>query len=672
MSKSTSTLQGRHEEDRKTSTAPALRPPPPAIARYVLAFLSVLAAALAARGMEIYLNATPFASLFFCAVIFSAWFGGFGPGLLSVALSVLLFDYYFLAPTHSLEIRINEVPRLIIFTGSGLVIGLLAASQKSMTESLKRAQVALWAKMQELEKSNEALRGENVERKLAEEALRHSETFLAEAQRLSQTGSFSWKIATGEIAWSEETFHIFQVARTTKPTLEFVYERIFPADVALVKRALEQAVWDGKDFDIEHRLVMPDGSIKDVHVVAHGLSDEGGGIEFVGAVMDVTAQKQVERALRRSETYLDEAQGLTRTGSWVWDVSRRKVLYWSREMYRIYERDPALGPASEEEIKSLFPFDQWMIRQGAFEHAARNKCGFDFVVQLVFPNGVIKYLRHVAHPRVNSEEAVIEFVGTTVDITERKRTEDALNKAQAELAHITRMTTVGELTASIAHEVNQPLTAVINNATACLELMAAGRLDSGDLQAALKDIMSDAERASAVLERVRRLAKKAPFEKTLLDLRDVVTDVVALARYDSATRRVTIRTELPNEELLILGDRVQLQQVLLNLVVNGMDAMSAIDPAERLLTMAAHREMGEETREIVLSVRDAGVGFKPAEMDRLFEAFYTTKPQGMGMGLAISRSIIEAHDGRLRAEANPGSGATFLLRLPEATRGTGS
>ncbi len=433
-----------------------------------------------------------------------------------------------------------------------------------------------------------------------------------------------------------------------------------------MRKSVEHAAQEGKDFDVEHRLLMPNGSVKNIHVVAHASRDEAGGVEFVGAVIDVTERKLAEKALRRSETYLAEAQRLTRTGSWAWDAASRQFHYLSREMYRIYERDPALGPFSEKELETLLGPEQWALRLAAYEKAMRKTGEFDYTLRLVFPNGAIKHIRSVAHTVRDREGNVIEVVGTNMDISEQKRTEHALQTAQAELAHITRLTTMGELTASIAHEVNQPLTAVINNAGACLGLLTNRDPDFEEIRDALTEMAADAERASAIIERVRQLAKKAPFEKTRLDIKVIVTDVLTLARYDSATRRVVIRTELPDEPAPILGDRVQLQQVLLNLVVNGMDAMCSIDPAERVLAIGVRREKRNGLPEIVLGVRDAGIGIKPGERDRLFEAFYTTKPMGMGMGLAISRSIIEAHGGRLSAEPNEGRGATFIFRLPEA------
>jgi signal transduction histidine kinase len=276
------------------------------------------------------------------------------------------------------------------------------------------------------------------------------------------------------------------------------------------------------------------------------------------------------------------------------------------------------------------------------------------------------------------EEKLRQYAGDLqATIDDLNRTQHALDKAQGDLAHMTRLTTMGELTASIAHEVNQPLTAVVNNANACISLLdpapnhpgedgSNGDSHLGEVREALGEILDDAERASAVIVRVRQLAKRAPIEKTVLDLRDVVKDVLTLARYESVTRRVTIRTDLPQDLPPVSGDRVQLQQVLLNLVMNGMDAMNSVEESKRVLIISGRRETRDGVSAVLIGVQDAGMGMKAEEMGQLFEAFYTTKPQGMGMGLAISRSIIEAHGGRLWAEPNKGPGATFSFSLPAA------
>jgi C4-dicarboxylate-specific signal transduction histidine kinase len=382
---------------------------PPVVWRYAVTLFLVAISVVLAALLEHYWQSTPFVSLFLCAIMFSAWFGGLRQGLLSTTLLVLAFDYYFLPPTHSLVPNLNELPRLVLFAGSALLVGLMSAAQRRTAESLEQARDELAANLQELKKTNEAMHEEIAERKLAEAALQ---------------------------------------------------------------------------------------------------------------------------------------------------------------------------------------------------------------------------------------------------------------KAQANLAHMTRLTTMGELSASIAHEVNQPLTAVVNNANACISLLAGGDQNSKEIREALTEIVDDADRASAVIQRVRQLAKRAPTEKSLLDLGGIVKDVLALARYESVARRVKIRPDIPNELPPVFGDRVQIQQVLLNLVVNGMDAMNTVEESNRILIICGRHQTRDGIAEVLLSVQDSGIGLRPEEADRLFEAFYTTKPNGMGMGLAISRSIIEAHGGRLWTELNKGPGATFLFSLP--------
>jgi len=265
-------------------------------------------------------------------------------------------------------------------------------------------------------------------------------------------------------------------------------------------------------------------------------------------------------------------------------------------------------------------------------------------------------------PQSERVEAVLSI---NRDITEQALAAEALGEAQAQLAHVTRVTTLGEVTASLAHEVNQPLAAIVNNANACLGVLPSGR-DLDEVREALADIVRDGERASAIIERVRGLAKRSSAERVPLRLADVVDDVVKLAAAASATRSVAIRADLSPDLPVVLGDRVQLQQVLLNLVVNGMDAMSAVAEGERRLEIRGRVDTQDGAPAARLSVEDRGIGLDAGKADSVFEAFYTTKPHGMGMGLAISRSIIEAHGGRLWAQSNHGPGATFAFSLPAA------
>jgi C4-dicarboxylate-specific signal transduction histidine kinase len=250
-----------------------------------------------------------------------------------------------------------------------------------------------------------------------------------------------------------------------------------------------------------------------------------------------------------------------------------------------------------------------------------------------------------------------------LDLTERKRAEAALHQAQMELAHVTRVVTMGELVASIAHEITQPLAAVVNNASACVRWLAAQNLEEARRSAAM--VIADGQRAADIIGRIRALAQKAPPHKDWLDLNTMIQDVLALARSAAQRHGVAVETQLAAVPRL-LGDRIQLQQVLLNLLMNAIEAMSSVGGGPRVLRVSSER--GAAT-EVVIAVRDSGPGFEPQHLDRLFEAFYTTKANGLGLGLAISRRIIEAHGGRLWATANVPHGAVVQFTVPLGSEG---
>jgi len=274
-------------------------PKPPVILSYGVAVLSVTAALLMAWWIESVWQSVPHVSLFLCAVMFSAWFGGITPGLFAIAFCVLAFDYYFLPPIYSLDLT-KELPRLVFFGLSGLFIVLLSAAKRSAADSLRHARDDLHRTVQELKRINEVLQAENTERKRAEDALRKSESYLAEAQKLSQTGSFGWNVSTGEIFWSAETHRIAGYDLATKPIVELILQRIHPEDMARVQEILERASQGGTDLDFEHRFLLPEGCVKYVHVLAHAVRDPSGNIEYVGAAMDITAKRRAEDELRKS------------------------------------------------------------------------------------------------------------------------------------------------------------------------------------------------------------------------------------------------------------------------------------------------------------------------------------------------------------------------------------
>jgi PAS domain S-box-containing protein len=796
------------------------------------------------------------------------------------------------------------------------------------------------------------------ERHRAEDALRRSEAYQAEAQRLSKTGSVGWSVSTGELRWSDETFRIFEYDRATKPTVELVLERVHPEDVALVKQVIERASQDAEDFEHEHRLLMPDGSVKHVHVVARALRDESGGVEFVGALMDVTERKRAEEALRasennlrrivdsgpgllcalspagkielanrplleyfgktieelnrwsindvvhpddlpsviddftssmangipvnhelryrradglyrwfhasilpvrdadgritgwyglitdiedrkqsealrdsesrilemiardaplqeilenlvrvveaqfagllcsillldddgqhvrhgvapslpkpcieaiegasigpqagscgtamyrkepvvvtdilqdplwedyraivepygfracwstpilahsgkvlgsfamyhqeprspgpaenrllkmathvasiaidvdktheelrRSEAYLAEAQKLTLTGSWVWEVAGQRASHLSDEWYRIYGFDPNEGvPAWSKPVQRIHPDDRAGFQQ-VLDRAIHEKSDYEVEYRILLPDGAVKHIRSVGHPVLDASGKLVQFVGSSTDITGRRQAEEALRQAQADLARISRITTMGELTASLAHEVNQPIAAAVTDANTCLRWLSRDQPDLDEARQAASRIVKDATRAAQIISRVRQVFSKDTPQRALVDVNEVIREMITLLSSEAMRHSISIRTELANVPQ-VMADRVQLQQVLMNLMMNAIDAMKDAEGARNLIVCSQPAEDGQ----LMVSVSDTGVGLTPQAANQIFSAFFTTKPHGTGMGLRISRSIVESHGGRLWSVPNSSRGASFHLTLPTKSRSHG-
>jgi PAS domain S-box-containing protein len=512
---------------------PLLWPKPPAIWSYGIAVLSVAAALIISRWPALHLGDAP-VSLFLCAVILSAWFGGTGPGSLATALSALAFYYYFLPPTHSLAAKPEEIPRLLIFLVSAVFVGSLSVAQRRATESLRSARDDLKVTVRELQNTNEALQAESRERKSAEESLRRSEGYLAEAQRLSHTGSWASIPARGEIKYfSEECYRVLGFdPHDEQPRYETFFQRIHLDDQPKVREAVEKAGRENTEFELDYRIVHPGGEIREIHVIGH----------------------------------------------------------------------PVPSPTG------------------------------DFV----------------------------EFVGTVIDITERKRAEESVRQAQSDLARVNRVTTMGELTASLAHEVNQPIAAAVTNAKTCLRWLTREHPDVEEARAAAMRIVNDGTRAAEIIKRVRLLFKKETSERELVGIDEVAEEMVVLLRGEAMRYSISLKTELEANTPRVMADRVQLQQVLMNLMINGIDAMKDV-VGTRELTIKSQRA---ENDQILVSVNDTGVGLPAQQASQVFEAFFTTKPHGTGMGLAISRSIVESHGGRLWAANNSPRGASFYFVLP--------
>ncbi len=506
------------------------------------------------------------------------------------------------------------------------------------------------------------LAGIAIERKLTHELLQRSETYLAEAQRLSHTGSWAFN-ARDAVYWSDETYKIFEYDRAVKPTLELVFRRVHPEDATLVQQTIELAVRDGKDFDHEYRLLMPNGSVKHVHVVAHALSDKSGRVEFVGAVMDVTAAKQVEAALRRSENYLAEAQRLTHTGSGAWRVPGWDALYLSEEWFRIYGFDPKRGlSAWNDRLQRMHPEDRDNVQETK-DRAINAKSDYEVDHRILLPDGTVKYTHTVGHPVLNAYGDVEQFVCTMMDVTERKQAEEAreaLRQAQADLARVSRVTTMGELTASLAHEVNQPIAATGTDANTCLRWLACDTPNIEEARAAAMRIVKDVKRTAEIMTRIRQLFKKGSSQREVVDVNEIIREMIVLLHGEITRYNILVGTDLTADIPQVTADRVQLQQVLMNLMINGIEAMKDADRTREL----AIKSRRADTDQVLVSVNDTGIGLPRKQMEKIFNAFFTTKPHGTGMGLRISRSIIESHGGKLWAADNSPRGASFNFTLP--------
>jgi PAS domain S-box-containing protein len=372
---------------------------------------------------------------------------------------------------------------------------------------------------------------------------------------------------------------------------------------------------------------------------------------------DVTERRRAEETVRRTqETYLAEAQQLSHTGSFGWNVASGNV-FLSDEGRRIFEWHTTESLTLEKMLSRVHPDDLSHV-QRSLERAADDPRDFDFEHRLLLPGGAVKHVRVAARPMAGSDGA--DLIGAVMDVTVIRAAEAALRIARTELAHVMRVTSLGELTASIAHEVNQPLGAVVANAEACIGWLDREVPDLREVRAAIARIVSDGLRAGEVIRRVRALVKRSEPEATRLDINGVVIEAVAFLRHELDRSRVSVRLELGADPILVLGDRIQLQQVLINLAMNAIEAMNSVTDRPRDLLIRTERD-GAKAQ---VAVIDSGIGVPQEHIKRMFEAFFTTKSSGMGMGLSICRSIIEAHGGRIGASSSQVGGSTLEFNLP--------
>jgi len=365
-----------------------------------------------------------------------------------------------------------------------------------------------------------------------------------------------------------------------------------------------------------------------------------------------------EAALKRSEAFLAEGQRLGATGFFSWRLDTDEITL-SEELCRMYELDPNVPPTVERCFGLIHPEDIPMLVEKR-EQIRADHGPYEHELRLRMPDGRVKYLRTVGQV-IRRQDGRLESVGATQDVTQRRLAEEALDKARSELARITRVMSLGALTASIAHEVNQPLSGIITNASTCLRMLDSDPPNVAGARETARRTIRDGNRASDVVTRLRALFSKKEFTLESLDLNETTREIIALSLSELQRNRVVLQSELADDLPTITGDRVQLQQVILNLLHNALDAMVGVNDRPRQLLIRTEREDGDRVR---LTVQDAGMGVDQQSMDKLFDAFYTTKSSGMGIGLSVSRSIVERHHGRLWAEPNDGPGATFSFSIP--------
>jgi signal transduction histidine kinase len=561
------------------------------VVRYVAAVILVFGTLMLTDRLKETFQGTPNA-LFFCAIILSAWYGGFGPGILASVLSGMAVKYYLAQPAHSFAFPRGEAAHFTIFLVTGVFISWACEQQRRDEAALMRARDELEGKVQArtaaLTTANESLTVEIAERTRAE----------LELQRLNR-------------AWR-------------------------------VRNACNQAVNRcSEEMDL-------------LEQVCRAVVEEGGyRLAWVGYAENDAAKtiRQVARA-GEAQRYLDNV-----------------VATWGEHERGIGPSGTAIRtgrPVAYNEVSSDPRFAPW--RDRAREHGLKSVAALPLTVDGRVIGALLVY---ADEPGAFDEKETDLLLQAAIDLAhgvallrtskERQSAEEALKKTEEELARVARVTAMGELTASIAHEVNQPLAAVVTNGNASLRWLSNDPPNFDEARLALRNIVRDGNRASDVIARIRAVLRKSEPAARRLDLNEIIREIVALTQGEADRRGASLRTDLALNLPSVMGDRVRLQQVLLNLVINALDAMNDVMDRPRIIRI---RTEAREPKSILVAVEDSGIGLGPEKESRLFDAFYTTKPEGLGMGLSISRSIIEEHGGRLWAAPNEGPGATFQFTLP--------
>ena len=537
---------------------------------------------------------------------------------------------------------------------------------------LSRSRSTPWRRR--LKKSFDDLVGEVETRKSRERELKESEARLRMSEERLQLaidaaglGIWDWNVEQDRLVWDDSMYRLYGVRKDEFSGAFDAWSRcLVPEDMARAKADVEAALRGEREFVSDFRVRRADGAIRIIRGVGQIVQrTDGRPVRMVGINRDVTdlinaerEREQLVHDLRRSASYLAEAEKLSHTGCWARNTRTGEV-FWSPGQWRIFGLDPATTQLSHQLfVELIHPEDRAFVEESNAQ-AIRARKSFDISFRAMLRDGTVKNLHSVGKPFDESGE---EYIGVTTDETERVRANAAVHEAQAELARVARLTTMGELAASIAHEINQPLTAVVAYGNGALRWLAHTPPNVEEVTESLKGIVEEGTRAGEVIARVRELLKHRKPDYVALDTNDAIREVLALTGSALRSRSVAVQTTLPADLPLALGDRVQLQQVIMNLVMNGADAMSTVTERPRVLRIESKVD-GESS--IQVTIRDSGIGIEEAIRHRIFDPLFTTKPTGMGMGLSICRSIIEAHGGRLWASPGTTHGTDFQFTIPD-------
>jgi PAS domain S-box-containing protein len=504
------------------------------------------------------------------------------------------------------------------------------------------------------------------ERKLAEQALQQSQFHLSEGERLAHIGSWAstdlgirWSEDLN-IYWSDEVYKIFGFdPKNGTPSLKQFLSAVHPQDRASLTATMKKLHEEHCGCDVTNRIVRPDGEIRYVRCVGIPVGEDGVFKGYRGTTMDVTEQELLTQELRREKAYLAEGQSLTHAGSWACNLVKRQILHSSDENARLYGFDPSRGPIPFDDYYNTILAEDESAISAKLGNAISEGADYDVEFRIRRTDGAIRFLRGIGHHNPPQEIGV--YVGITMDITEQKHAEqerERLRQLEADLAHINRVNMMGELAAALAHEIKQPIAAAAANAGACLGFLNREHPDVLEAREAASGTIGCTRRAAEIIDHVRSLFKKSFPQREAVDVNELIREVSLLLKNDIRRNSVTVRLELAENLPEIAGDRVQLEQVLMNLMLNAIEAMH--DAKGDLTITSESTDYGH----LSISVSDTGVGIPADKIDQIFDTFFTTKPQGTGMGLAISRSIVESHGGRLWATSNSERGSTFQFTLP--------